>query len=199
MSAEVQSSGSHPSNWNAPNTITVARILLTPLCVWLVLAGGGSPDASRWWGAALFIIAISTDWVDGFLARRNNQVTDLGKLLDPIADKLLTGAALVCLSILAELPWWVTVIILIREWGITVDRLIRAGGHVVIAAAWLGKIKTFMQAIAISLALLPLASVWGSWVEPINTVTMSLACALTILSGLDYVRTALGSTKPARG
>ncbi len=163
-----------------------------------MLVGGGAPDAYRWWGAALFIFAIATDWVDGFLARRYNQVTDLGKLLDPIADKLLTGAALVCLSILAELPWWVTILILIREWGITVDRLIRANSHVVIAAAWLGKLKTFMQAIAISLALLPLSSIWGDWVEPVNIVTMSLAFILTVVSGLDYVRTALKAGKNAR-
>lgn len=195
MTASIPAPAAKPANWNAPNIITGARILLTPLCIWLVLSGGGVPDALRWWGAALFIFAIATDWVDGFLARRYNQVTDLGKLLDPIADKLLTGAALVCLSILNELPWWVTIIILIREWGVTVDRLVRASSHVVIAAAWMGKLKTLMQAVAISLALLPLESIWGSWVHPVNVVTMSLAFGLTVLSGLDYVRTALKSSR----
>ncbi|MFC4223230.1 CDP-diacylglycerol--glycerol-3-phosphate 3-phosphatidyltransferase [Lysinibacter cavernae] len=195
MTASIPAPAAKPSNWNAPNIITGARILLTPLCIWLVLSGGGAPDALRWWGAALFIFAIATDWVDGFLARRYNQVTDLGKLLDPIADKLLTGAALVCLSILNELPWWVTIIILVREWGVTVDRLVRASSHVVIAAAWMGKLKTLMQAVAISLALLPLESVFGAWVHPVNVVTMSLAFGLTVLSGLDYVRTALKSSR----
>ncbi|GAA3596555.1 hypothetical protein GCM10022198_20600 [Klugiella xanthotipulae] len=172
-------------------------MLLTPLCFWLVVSGGEA-GAARWWGAVLFIVAISTDWVDGFLARRNNQVTDLGKLLDPIADKLLTGAALVSLSLLSELPWWVTIIILVREIGVTVDRLVRANSHVVIAAAWMGKLKTLVQAVAISLALLPLESLWGSWIVPVDVVLMSLAVVLTVLSGLDYVRTAVASrTRPS--
>ncbi|MCU1634822.1 MAG: pgsA, partial [Cryobacterium sp.] len=109
-----------PSNWNLPNLITVVRILLAPLFIWLLLADGGEDGGLRWAAAVLFILAIATDGVDGAIARRQNLVTDLGKLLDPIADKILTGGALVSLSILGELPWWVTLVILVREVGITI-------------------------------------------------------------------------------
>ena len=106
------------SNWNLPNIITVVRILLAPVFFWMLLADGGADTPLRYAAAALFIVAIATDGIDEHIARSRNQVTDLGKLLDPIADKVLTGAALVGLSILAELPWWVTAIILVREVGI---------------------------------------------------------------------------------
>src|SRR5665647_1758510 len=93
-----------PSNWNLPNLITVVRILLAPLFIWMLLADAGHDGALRWAAAALFIVAIATDGIDGAIARRHNLVTDLGKLLDPIADKVLAGGALVCLSIRGELP-----------------------------------------------------------------------------------------------
>jgi len=94
-----------PSNWNLPNIITIVRILLAPVFFWMLLADNGADGSLRWWAAVLFIVAIATDGVDGAIARRYNLVTDLGKLLDPIADKILTGAALIGLSILGELPW----------------------------------------------------------------------------------------------
>lgn len=177
------------SNWNAPNIITGARILATPFFLWMLLADHGEMGPWRWAAATFFVIAIATDAWDGHLARSRGLITDLGKLLDPIADKVLTGAALVGLSILAELPWWVTIVVLVREVGITVHRLMIAH-DVVVAAAWMGKLKTVAQSVAITLALLPLQSVMGDaapiayWV---NVITMSVAVALTVLSGIDYV------------
>ncbi|MBS3180782.1 CDP-diacylglycerol--glycerol-3-phosphate 3-phosphatidyltransferase [Leucobacter manosquensis] len=178
-----------PSNWNAPNIITGARIIATPFFLWMLLADGGADGPWRWASAVFFVLAIATDAWDGHIARSRGLITDLGKLLDPIADKFLTGAALVGLSILAELPWWVTILILVREIGITVHRLLVAH-DVVLAAAWAGKLKTVAQSVAITLALLPLAAVVGPaapvvvWV---NIITMAIAFVLTMYSGIDYV------------
>lgn len=184
-----------PSNWNIPNAITVVRILLAPLFIWWLLADDGADGPLRWAAAVLFIVAIATDGIDGAIARRTGTVTDLGKLLDPIADKILTGGALVALSILGELPWWVTIIVLVREVGITVHRMIVVNDHVV-AAAWMGKLKTVAQSVAISLALLPLWTVVGEWIHWVNTATMTIAVLLTVASGIDYVITAVrGSRK----
>ena len=131
-----------------PNAITIVRILCAPVFLWMLLADGGQDGPLRWWAAILFIVAIATDGIDGYLARKYEIVTDLGKLLDPIADKALTGCAFVGLSILGELPWWVTIVVLVREVGITVHRLVVASDHVV-AAAWMGKLKTVAQAVAL--------------------------------------------------
>ncbi|TDP94535.1 CDP-diacylglycerol--glycerol-3-phosphate 3-phosphatidyltransferase [Leucobacter luti] len=181
--------GAKPSNWNAPNIITGARIVATPFFVWMLLADNGENGALRWAAAVFFVVAIATDAWDGYLARSRGLITDLGKLLDPIADKFLTGAALVGLSILDELPWWVTIVVLIREIGVTIHRLMIVH-DVVVAAAWMGKLKTVAQSVAITLALLPLADVLGP-AAPVaiwlNIITMTIAVALTILSGLDYV------------
>ena len=171
-----------------PNAITIVRIFCAPVFLWMLLADGGADGALRWWAAVLFIVAIATDGIDGYLARKHDIVTDLGKLLDPIADKALTGLAFVGLSILGELPWWVTILVLVREIGITIHRLIVASDHVV-AAAWMGKVKTIAQAVALSLALLPLSQVVGEWIWWVNGVTMTIAVALTFASGLDYVLT----------
>lgn len=175
-----------PSNWNAPNIITGARIVATPFFIWMLLADHGQLGALRWAAAAFFVLAIATDAWDGYIARSRGLITDLGKLLDPIADKLLTGGALVGLSILGELPWWVTIVVLVREMGITVHRLFEARS-VVVAAAWMGKLKTVAQSVAIAFALFPFASVFGDWMIWVNIVTMSIAVALTIASGIDYV------------
>jgi CDP-diacylglycerol--glycerol-3-phosphate 3-phosphatidyltransferase len=136
--------------------------------------------------AGLFLLAILTDAVDGFLARDRNLVTDQGKLLDPIADKVLIGGALIGLSILGELPWWVTAIILVREVGITVWRFVALRDHV-IPAGILGKIKTWVQAIAISFALVPFPSLFGEWMNVVNFVLMSAAVLLTLVSGVEYL------------
>ena len=179
----------HPaaaSNWNLPNLITIVRILLAPVFFWMLLADNGADGALRWWAAILFVVAIATDGIDGAIARRYNLVTDLGKLLDPIADKVLTGAALIGLSILAELPWWVTGLILLREIGITVFRFAMLSDRVIPASRG-GKLKTIAQSVAISLALLPLWLVFGDWIHWVNTITMTIALALTVYTGIEYL------------
>jgi len=180
-----------------PNAITIVRILCAPVFLWMLLADGGADGPLRWWAAVLFIVAIATDGIDGYLARRHDIVTDLGKLLDPIADKALTGCAFVGLSILAELPWWITIVVLVREVGVTVHRLLVASDHVV-AAAWMGKVKTVAQAVALSLALLPLWTVVGDWIHWVDGVTMTIAVVLTVASGLDYVITEVRGARRAR-
>jgi len=173
-----------------PNAITVARIPLAVVFFVLLLLGGvyGDTDlALRWVAGALFILAISTDWVDGYLARKHDIVSDFGKLWDPIADKLLTGAGFIGLAILGEVNWWIVAIILVREWGITVHRLMIVNEHVV-AAAWMGKIKTAVQGVALGWALLPLHVLIG--LEPwtvVTTVLMIVVLVLTVVSGIDYV------------
>jgi CDP-diacylglycerol--glycerol-3-phosphate 3-phosphatidyltransferase len=186
-----------PGNWNLPNIITVVRILLAPLFIWMLLADGGTDGALRWWAAGLFIVAIATDGVDGAIARRQNLVTDLGKLLDPIADKVLTGGALVGLSILAELPWWVTAVILLREIGITVFRFAMLSDHVIPASRG-GKLKTVVQSVAIALALVPLYLLLGDWVHWLNGIVMTLAVVLTVLTGLEYLLSAWRETRKQR-
>jgi CDP-diacylglycerol--glycerol-3-phosphate 3-phosphatidyltransferase len=173
-------------NWNLPNAITVVRILLAPLFFWMLLVDDGADTPLRYAAAALFIVAIATDGIDGHLARKWNQVTDLGKLLDPIADKVLTGAALVGLSILAELPWWVTAIILVREIGITIFRFAVLSDRVIPASRG-GKLKTLAQSVAISLALVPFPSLLGDWVDWVNTIAMGIAFVLTVVTGIDYL------------
>ena len=173
-----------------PNAITIARIpLAVVFFVLLLLAGTFGADSltMRWVAGALFVLAISTDWVDGYLARRFDIVSDFGKLWDPIADKLLTGAGFLGLAILGEVQWWIVILILIREWGITVHRFTIVHEHVV-AAAWMGKIKTVVQAVALSWALLPL-HVWiGMPVWTITTLVLMIAAlVLTVASGIDYV------------
>ena len=185
-----------PSNWNAPNIITVIRILLAPIFFWMLLADNGADGALRWWAAVLFIVAIGTDGIDGAIARRNNLVTDLGKILDPIADKVLIGAALVALSLLGELWWWVTIVILLREFGITIFRFIALRDRA-IPASLAGKAKTIVQSVAVSLFLVPLWTLLGDWVLVVNWVVMGLALALTVFSGIEYLWQAWkGRAKP---
>lgn len=173
-----------------PNAITIARIPLAVIFFVLLLMGGafGLDDLTiRWVAGVLFVFAISTDWVDGYLARRYDIVSDFGKLWDPIADKLLTGAGFVGLAILGEWPWWIVIIILIREWGITVHRFIVASTQIV-AAAWMGKLKTALQGVALGWWLLPLHQLIGmDWWLGIGAVLMYATLVLTIASGVDYV------------
>lgn len=176
-----------PGNFNLPNLITVVRIILAPVFFWLLLADAGDDGLLRWIAAALFIIAIATDGVDGAIARRRGLVTDLGKILDPIADKLLTSGALVCLSILGELWWWVTIVIVVREVGITVWRMVELQQGNVVPAGRGGKLKTVVQAVAISFALAPTWVVVGDWIFWVNWVLMGAALVLTVWSGLDYL------------
>ncbi|MGO1545731.1 MAG: CDP-diacylglycerol--glycerol-3-phosphate 3-phosphatidyltransferase [Microbacterium gubbeenense] len=173
-----------------PNAITIARIPLAVVFVVLLLIGGTYGDANiavRWVAAVLFIIAISTDWVDGFLARKYEIVSDFGKLWDPIADKLLTGLAFVGLAILAEMPWWMVIVILVREWGVTAHRLVVRHTHDV-AAAWLGKVKTAVQGVVLGWALLPLGLLIGDSVwTTVTAVGLWIVVVLTVVSGIDYV------------
>jgi CDP-diacylglycerol---glycerol-3-phosphate 3-phosphatidyltransferase len=176
---------------NLPNALTVLRLALVPVFAVLLLQGSqleeaGPDDAGRYWATLVFALAIITDRYDGMIARRTGQVTEFGKLADPIADKALTGTALIGLSVLALLPWWVTVVILVREVGVTLLRfwVIR---HGVIAASRGGKLKTVVQALAIGLYILPLTGLLASgrwWV-------MAAAVVLTVITGLDYVYRAL--------
>lgn len=180
-----------------PNAITIVRIVVAPVFLWMVLADQGANGPLRWWSAVLFVVAIATDSLDGHLARANDIVTDLGKILDPIADKALTGCAFVGLSILGELPWWITIVVLVREIGITVYRFIVIGDHV-LAAAWMGKLKTVAQSVALTLGLLPLWTLVGDWVWWVNGVTMTIAVGLTIASGIDYAVSEVRGRRAAR-
>lgn len=197
MSTPSARASGRSANWNLPNAITVVRILLAPLFFWLLLADGGADGGLRIAAALLFIVAIATDGIDGHIARSRGLVTDLGKLLDPIADKVLTGAALVGLSILMELPWWVTIVILVREIGITVFRMAVLSDRVIPASRG-GKLKTIVQSVAISLALLPLWSVLGEWVHWLNGITMTAALVLTVATGIDYLADAARQSRAAR-
>jgi len=191
LRGRVISRGETPaSSGNVANIITVIRILLAPVFVWLLLADNGQDGVLRWVAAGLFIVAIATDGIDGSIARRRNLVTNLGILLDPIADKVLIGGALVSLSILGELWWWVTIVILVRELGITALRFAVLSERVIPASKG-GKLKTVMQSVAISLFLTPLWTVVGDWVHIVNGVAMGAALVLTVYTGVEYLYRAL--------
>ena len=169
---------------SVPNLISLARILLTPVFIVIALSNP-EPGAVRTLAALLFAVLIATDFVDGRIARGRGLVTDLGKLIDPIADKAITSSAFIVLSVLGELPWWITAVVLLREWGITIYRL-AVSSRVVIAADWAGKAKTMAQAVALPLALLPLQAWVGEWGVWACVVTMTIAVALTVHSGLEF-------------
>lgn len=172
------------SPWNAPNIITMARIAMVPVFAWALLADGGHTVTWRLVATAIFGLAAATDRLDGYLARKNNLVTDLGKILDPIADKVLIGTALVLLSYLGDLWWWVTIVILVRELGITAMRFFVLR-YVVMPASRGGKLKTVLQSVAIAILLLPTDSlpVFVAWV---GWAVMGLALAVTVVTGVDY-------------
>lgn len=187
MRGRVARAGDSPaSTGNVANMITVARIFMAPVFIWLLLDDGGALGYLRYVAAGLFVLAIVTDTVDGILARRQNLVTDFGKILDPIADKVLTGGALVALSILGELWWWVTIVILAREFGITIFRFAVMRRRVIPAVAS-GKLKTVIQAVAISLLLFPFWTVLGVWEHWLGWAFMGVALVLTVVSGIDFV------------
>ncbi|MFB2571033.1 CDP-alcohol phosphatidyltransferase family protein [Micrococcus sp. IITD107] len=193
MAADRPVSPERVSNWNLPNILTSVRILLVPLFVWFLWAGGtfGQDSlAMRWAAFAVFAVAMYTDKLDGDIARARGLITDFGKIADPIADKLLTGSALVVLSLLNELWWWVTIVILVREWGITLMRFVvlRYG---VMPASRGGKLKTVLQTLALGLLLMPLGSVVGDWWPWAGWIAMGAALVVTVVTGLDYVRQAI--------
>lgn len=171
-----------PSVWNIANGLTFARILLVPVFGWLLLREGGGDDVSRVVAFVVFSIALVTDRVDGELARQRGLITDVGKIADPIADKALTGTAFVGLSVLGELPWWVTIVVMTRELGITALRF-AVLRHGVMPASRGGKVKTAVQGLALGLYILPLP---GAWV-PLAVTAMALAVVVTLATGLDYL------------
>lgn len=175
------------SNWNLPNALTVARILAVPVFGWLLVQQHGQVAALRWWATVVFVAAILTDRIDGDLARRYGQITNFGKVADPIADKALTGMALVGLSVVDEMPWWITILILVREWGITVLRFVVIR-HGVMPAGRGGKLKTTLQAVALGffcapLSTLPVESAWRA----LAWIVLWVAIVVTVVTGIDYV------------
>lgn len=190
----VSSGDSQVSNGNIANIVTVVRILLAPLFVWLVLLDGGEHGLWRFIAAALFIAAIATDGLDGALARKRNLVTNSGIILDPIADKILVGGALIALALVAELPWWVVVVILVREIGITLFRLVLLSDRVIPASRG-GKHKTVLQAVTLSSWLVPTWLLLGEWVFTLNWILMGAVIVVTVATGLDYLVKGLRSPK----
>ncbi|MDR1807010.1 MAG: CDP-diacylglycerol--glycerol-3-phosphate 3-phosphatidyltransferase [Propionibacteriaceae bacterium] len=177
---------------NVPNVLTLIRLLLVPVFGWMLL-DHPFDVGWRWIATATFVVALVTDFVDGKIARKYNLVTNFGKLWDPIADKAITGMAFVGLSIIGELPWWITIVILVREWGITALRfaIVKWG---VMAANRGGKAKTMLQSWVLALWLLPLhlyftpdAPLWLQWIKG---VLMAATLLITVVTGLDYLREA---------
>ena len=176
-----------PSAWNLPNLLTVLRMLLVPVFGWLLLADGGRNAAYRLVALGVFLLAMLTDRVDGKLARSRGQVTSFGMIADPIADKALVGMAFVGLSLLGEVPWWITVLVLAREISVTVVRFLVIR-HGVMPAGRGGKLKTVLQATALSLLVAPL------WVLPgeqlwrwVAYAVLGAAVLVTVATGLDYL------------
>ncbi|WP_243289812.1 CDP-diacylglycerol--glycerol-3-phosphate 3-phosphatidyltransferase [Bacillus sp. FJAT-47783] len=179
---------------NLPNKITIARILLIPFFMIVMLApfdwgmlqiGAESIEVTHFVGALIFIIASTTDWIDGHFARKYNLVTNLGKFLDPLADKLLVSAALIILVEMGLAPSWMVIIIISREFAVTGLRLILAGEGEVVAANMLGKIKTWAQIVAVSALLLhnlPFSLIGF----PFAMIALWIAVIFTIVSGWDY-------------
>jgi len=172
------------SAWNIANAITVSRIALVPVFAWFLLHDGGQSTSYRLLAAVVFVVATATDRIDGQVARTRGLVTDFGKVSDPIADKALMGMALVGLSMIDLLPWWVTVVVLVRELGITALRfaVIR---HGVMPASSGGKLKTALQAVAILLLVLPLPV--GGPLHTVAMVVMAAAVVVTLATGADYL------------
>lgn len=180
---------------NIANVLTVLRIVLVPVFLVALFVDSGHDTTWRIVAAAVFAVAAVTDRFDGQLARKHGLVTDFGKLADPIADKALIGAALVGLSVLGDLTWWVTGLIAARELGITALRFFVLR-HGVIPASRGGKLKTLVQSAAIFLYLLPLPASW----EPYLLALIWVAVALTLITGADYVVQAVRLRRhPRRG
>ena len=181
------------SNWNVPNALTALRIAMVPVFGWALLHDGGDSQAWRWLAYGLFVVAMVTDKIDGDIARKHNLVTNFGKIADPIADKAITGMAFIGLSVIGELWWWVTILVLVREWSVTFARLSIAR-QVVMAARQSGKLKTMAQALALGGFVAPFKDLAGSWDVPgdvvwwIAAMLMAIAVVLTVTSGLEFVR-----------
>ena len=166
---------------NVPNTLTVLRVIMIPFFVLFML--GDITSVDKYIALGIFIAASLTDTLDGYLARKNNQVTNFGKFMDPLADKLLVCAAMICLMDLDRLPSWIVIIIISREFIISGFRLIAADNGIVIAASWWGKAKTISQMIMIIL----LVADFGGVFDMIGQVMIYLALVLTVVSLVDYI------------
>ena len=198
MPADVQ-----PSNWNIPNALTTLRIVMVPFFAWALLVDDGQSVLWRIVAWGIFVAAMITDKIDGDLARKHNLVTNFGKIADPIADKALTGMAFIGLSVIGELWWWVTVVVLLREWSVTLMRLSIAK-HVVIAASQSGKLKTMLQAIALGMLVFPLRLVEGPLEVPcivlwwVAVVLLAAAVVMTMWSGYEFFRDAFKQRREHR-
>jgi CDP-diacylglycerol--glycerol-3-phosphate 3-phosphatidyltransferase len=182
------------SNWNLPNVLTALRIVMVPFFGWTLLHDGGDSVLWRAVAFALFVGAMITDKIDGDIARKRNLVTHVGKIADPIADKAITGMAFIGLSVVGDIWWWVTIVVLLREWSVTLLRL-SILRQVVVAAAQSGKVKTVLQAIALSTLCLPLRQVSGEPWETLGEILFYLAqvmlagaVAMTLWSGYEFFR-----------
>ena len=167
---------------NLPNKLTVLRVIMIPFFVAALLYDGGANQNMRYVAAALFIIASPTDMLDGKIARKYNLVTNFGKFMDPLADKLLVCSALICMIELRELPAWMVIIIISREFIISGFRLVASDNGVVIAASYWGKFKTTFQMIGVVLLIfnIPVLST-------LTTIIVWIALALTVISLVDYI------------
>lgn len=166
---------------NVPNMLTILRVILIPFFVLFMI--GDITEVDKYLALGIFIAASLTDMLDGYLARKNNQITNFGKFMDPLADKLLVCSALVCLMDLEKLPAWIVIIIISREFIISGFRLVASDNDIVIAASWWGKTKTISQMIMIIL----LIADFGGVFDMINQILIYLALVLTVVSLVDYV------------
>ena len=183
--SEAKKSLAKSSNLNLPNLITMLRILLVPVLLVLIWQSFSAGAEVRWFAVALFILIAATDGIDGAIARRRGLITNLGKILDPVADKVLTGGAFMVLSALGMVDWSITLAIILREIVVTVHRLVVVRDRV-IAAANAGKLKTVMQLVAIGFCISPLDSFFDYRVFNLNYVLVLIALGLTYYSAIDY-------------
>ena len=168
---------------NLPNKLTLARVILVPFLAIFMLTGWGGA-ANRYICIVIFVTASMTDWLDGYLARKNKQVTNFGKFMDPLADKLLVCSALICMIELGRIPAWVVLIIIAREFIISGFRLIAAENGIVIAANYWGKFKTVSQMIMIILLLLNSDL---AFMQVLTQIFIWLSVALTVISLATYI------------
>jgi len=167
---------------NTPNKLTILRVLMIPFFVVCMLVSFGG-TANKWLALAIFVVASLTDWLDGYLARRDNLVTNFGKFMDPLADKLLVGAAMICMVSLKTLPTWIVIIIISREFIISGLRLVAADNGIVIAASWWGKIKTATQMVMIVVVIADL----GGAFDVLEQVLIYASLVFTVISLIDYL------------
>ena len=167
---------------NLPNKLTILRVIMIPFFVAALLYDGGANQNMRYVAAALFIIASLTDMLDGKIARKYNLVTNFGKFMDPLADKLLVCSALICMIELRELPAWMVIIIISREFIISGFRLVASDNGVVIAASYWGKFKTTFQMIEVVLLIFNIPAL-----STLTTIIVWIALALTVISLVDYI------------